>query len=172
MLQTGILVEVVEVYTASPAPLLSNMVVDCSPTDNITITCDCDIVVYLRLVTTRTQKEVTTESEYACAVKRLRGRLNVAIITEELMAVVKFDGWPEVSLELEGIRNNATGLGEQQMMDVIDEVVTSGLRNSVYDVNFQSVLTFPRFRRARQAPDRIIPVGYDSMPFTTDCSYN
>lgn len=162
-LETGILVEVVEVYTASPAPLLSNMVVDCSPTDNITITCDCDIVVYLRLVTTRTQKEVTTESEYACAVKRLRGRLNVAIITEELMAVVKFDGWPEVSLELEGIRNNATGLGEQQMMDVIDEVVTSGLRNSVYDVNFQSVLTFPRFRRARQAPDRIIPVGYDSM---------
>lgn len=162
-LETGILVEVVEVYAASPAPLLSNMVVDCSPTDNITITCDCDIVVYLRLVTTRTQKEVTTESEYACAVKRLRGRLNVAIITEELMAVVKFDGWPEVSLELEGIRNNATGLGEQQMMDVIDEVVTSGLRNSVYDVNFQPVLTFPRFRRARQAPDRIIPVGYDSM---------
>lgn len=34
-LQTGILVEVVEVYAASPAPLLSNMVVDCSPTDNI-----------------------------------------------------------------------------------------------------------------------------------------
>ncbi|XP_042877075.1 uncharacterized protein LOC122256440 isoform X4 [Penaeus japonicus] len=160
---TGILVEVAEVYKASPAPLFSNMVVDCSPTDNITITCDCDVTVYLRLLTTRTQKDVTTESEYACAVTRLRGRLNVAIITEELMAVVKFDGWPEVSLELEGIRNNAVGLDEQQMKDVIDEVITSALRNSVYDVNFQPVQTFPRFRRARQAPDRIIPVGYDSM---------
>lgn len=69
----------------------------------------------------------------------------------------------QVSLRLEGIRNNATGLDEQQMLEVIDEVLTSALRNSVLDVNFQSNKTFPKFRRARQAPDPIIPVGYDSM---------
>nr|XP_045620378.1 uncharacterized protein LOC123771715 [Procambarus clarkii] len=161
--ETGILVEVVEIYKSSPAPVLSNMVVDCSPTDNLTITCDCDATIYLRIVTTRTQGEKTTESEYACAVRPLRGRLNIAIITSELMAVVKFDGWPEVSLKLEGIRNNASGFDEQQMLDVIDEVLTSALRNSVLDVNFQSNKNFPRFRRARQVPDPIIPVGYDSM---------
>ncbi|XP_042225688.1 uncharacterized protein LOC121868805 isoform X1 [Homarus americanus] len=162
-LQTGILVEVVEVYKVTAAPTLSNMVVDCSPTDNVTITCDCDATIYLRIMTTRTQGETTTESEYACAVSTLRGRLNIASITSELMAVVKFDGWPEVALELEGIRNNSTGLNEQQMLDVVDEVLTSALRNSVLDVNFQSSKTFPKFRRARQVPDPIIPVGYDSM---------
>lgn len=49
------------------------------------------------------------------------------------------------------------------MLDVIDEVLTSALRNSVLEFNFQSNMTFPRFRRARQVPDPIIPVGYDSM---------
>ncbi|XP_071520419.1 uncharacterized protein [Panulirus ornatus] len=162
-IETGILVEVVEVLAPSQPPTLSNVVVDCSPTDNVTITCDCDATIYLRLVTTRTQGDKTTESEYACVVHPLRGRLNIAAITAELLAVVKFDGWPEVSLRLEGIRNNATGLDEQQMLEVIDEVLTSALRNSVLDVNFQSNKTFPKFRRARQAPDPIIPVGYDSM---------
>ncbi|KAK8735679.1 hypothetical protein OTU49_005262 [Cherax quadricarinatus] len=162
-LETGILVEVVEIYKTSPAPALYNMVVDCSPTDSMTITCDCDATIYLRLGTTRTQGDKTTESEYACAVRPLRGRLNIAAVAPELTAVVKFDGWPEVSLKLEGIRNNAVGLDEQQMLDVIDEVLTSALRNSVLDVSFQTNKTFPRFRRARQVPDPIIPVGYDSM---------
>ncbi|KAK4316805.1 hypothetical protein Pmani_012062 [Petrolisthes manimaculis] len=165
-IDTGILVEVVELLPATPAPVLSNMVVDCSPTDNVTITCDCDATVYLRLVTTRTQGESTTESEYACAIHPLRGRLNLAALTADLSAVVKFDGWPEnveVSLSLEGIRNNAKGLDEQQMLDVITEVLTSALRNSVLDIDFKPVLTFPKFRRSRQEPDRIIPVGYDSM---------
>ncbi|XP_066948807.1 uncharacterized protein [Macrobrachium rosenbergii] len=162
-LETGILVEVVEVYKSTPAPVLSNMVVDCSPSDNLTITCDCDTIAYIRLITTRTQGEETTESEYACAVSPLRGRLNIAVITEQLMAVVKFDGWPEVGIELEGIRNNATGLHEQSIVDVVTEVVTSAVRNSVLEMNFQNVSTFPRFRRARQAPDKIIPVGYDAM---------
>ncbi|XP_050736733.1 uncharacterized protein LOC127008574 isoform X1 [Eriocheir sinensis] len=162
-IDTGILVEVVELMKQTPAPVLSNMVVDCSPTDNVTITCDCDATLYLRIITTRTQGDQTTESEYACAVTPLRGRLNLAAVTAELLAVAKFDGWPEVSLKLEGIRNNSTGLNEQQMLDVIDEVLTSALRNSVLEFNFQPTLTFPRFRRARQAPDPIIPVGYDSM---------
>ncbi|XP_064121935.1 uncharacterized protein LOC135226386 [Macrobrachium nipponense] len=162
-LETGILVEVVEVYKSTPGPVLSNMVVDCTPSDNMTITCDCDAIAYIRLITTRTQGEETTESEYACVVNPLRGRLNIAIITEQLMTVVKFDGWPEVGIELEGIRNNATGLHEQSIVDVVTEVVTSAVRNSVLEMNFQNVSTFPRFRRARQAPDKIIPVGYDAM---------
>ncbi|XP_050736734.1 uncharacterized protein LOC127008574 isoform X2 [Eriocheir sinensis] len=166
-IDTGILVEVVELMKQTPAPVLSNMVVDCSPTDNVTITCDCDATLYLRIITTRTQGDQTTESEYACAVTPLRGRLNLAAVTAELLAVAKFDGWPEVSLKLEGIRNNSTGLNEQQMLDVIDEVLTSALRNSVLEFNFQPTLTFPRFRRARQAPDPIIPVGYDSMTTTS-----
>ncbi|MPC40096.1 hypothetical protein E2C01_033651 [Portunus trituberculatus] len=49
------------------------------------------------------------------------------------------------------------------MLDVINEVVSSALRNSVLEFNFQPNQTFPRFRRARQVPDPIIPVGYDSM---------
>ncbi|KAK8404481.1 hypothetical protein O3P69_007611 [Scylla paramamosain] len=162
-IETGILIEVVELMKQTPAPVLSNMVVDCSPTDNVTITCDCDATLYLRIITTRTQGDQTTESEYACAVTPLRGRLNIAAVTAELLAVAKFDGWPEVSLTLEGIRNNATGRDEQQMLDVINEVVSSALRNSVLEFNFQPNQTFPRFRRARQVPDPIIPVGYDSM---------
>ncbi|KAK7085840.1 hypothetical protein SK128_008475, partial [Halocaridina rubra] len=128
-----------------------------------TITCDCDATIYIRIITTRTQGEVTTESEYACAVRPIRGRLNIAAITEKLLAVVKFDGWPEVSITLEGIRNNATGLHEQSIIDVVSEVVASAVRNAVLDLNLENVSTFPRFRRARQAPDKIIPVGYDSM---------
>uniref|UniRef100_A0A0N7ZB38 Phorbol-ester/DAG-type domain-containing protein n=1 Tax=Scylla olivacea TaxID=85551 RepID=A0A0N7ZB38_SCYOL len=166
-IETGILIEVVELMKQTPAPTLSNMVVDCSPTDNVTITCDCDATLYLRIITTRTQGDRTTESEYACAVTPLRGRLNIAAVTAELLAVAKFDGWPEVSLTLEGIRNNATGRDEQQMLDVINEVVSSALRNSVLEFNFQPNQTFPRFRRARQVPDPIIPVGYDSMSTTS-----
>ena len=61
-----------------------------------TITCDCDATLYLRIITTRTQGDKTTESEYACAVTPLLGRLNIATVTAELLAVAKFDGWPEV----------------------------------------------------------------------------
>ncbi|XP_068240438.1 uncharacterized protein [Palaemon carinicauda] len=153
----------VEVYKVTQAPILSNMVVDCAPNDNMTITCDCETTVYVRLITTRTQGDVTTESEYACCINPILGRLNIAVITEQLIAVVKFDGWPEVGVELEGIRNNLTGLHEQSIVDVVSEVVTSAVRNSVLEMNFQNVSTFPRFRRARVAPDKIIPVGYDAM---------
>ena len=39
---------------------------------------------------------------YATTVQQLRGRVNVATLTRQAMAIGKFDGWPEVSAGTRG----------------------------------------------------------------------
>ena len=66
-------------------------------------------------------------------------------------------------LEFEGIRNNSSGLDEEQMQEVIDEVMAGALRNVSLKLDFSSRKNFPRFTRARNLPDQVMPVGYDSL---------
>ena len=66
-------------------------------------------------------------------------------------------------MELEGIRNNEVGLGEKELQEVIKEVVALSIRNMHLDLNLTSEKSFPRFKRARDLPDKVLPVGYDSM---------
>ncbi|KAB7498510.1 hypothetical protein Anas_07936 [Armadillidium nasatum] len=140
-----------------------NIIVDCSPTDDMTVTCDMETDLYMRVQTTRTQRDVTTESEYACAVRPLRGRLNVSLRTLQCVAFIKFDGWPEVKMEFEGLRNNAEGLDEYQLQEVLKEELTSALRKVTLELDFLSKKSFPRFMRERTLPETVIPVGYDAL---------
>ncbi|KAL7641563.1 UNVERIFIED_CONTAM: hypothetical protein RMT77_007436 [Armadillidium vulgare] len=162
-LETGVLIEVLEFYPQTPSPTLMNIIVDCSPTDDMTVTCDMETDLYMRVQTTRTQRDVTTESEYACAVRPLRGRLNVSLRTLQCVAFIKFDGWPEVKMEFEGLRNNAEGLDEYQLQEVLKEELTSALRKVTLELDFLSKKSFPRFMRERTLPETVIPVGYDAL---------
>ncbi|CAL4098950.1 unnamed protein product, partial [Meganyctiphanes norvegica] len=69
----------------------------------------------------------------------------------------------QVTLALEGLRNNSSGLDELTLQDVISELLTDALRNVVLTLHFTKIPNFPPFIRARQAPDRIVPIGYDAM---------
>ncbi|XP_018016760.1 uncharacterized protein LOC108673437 isoform X3 [Hyalella azteca] len=168
-LETGVLIEVVELLPATPSPVLRNIVVDCAADDSMSVTCDCETSLFLRVQTTRTHRDVTTESEYAAAVQPMRGRLNAAILPHACKTVIKFDGWPEVNIELEGIRNNEKGLGEKELQEVIKEVLSSAIRSMDLEVDLSTDASFPRFKRGRELPDTVVPVGYDSMvpSFTT-----
>ena len=68
-----------------------------------------------------------------------------------------------MSIELENIRNNEDGLGEKELQEVVKEVVTSAIRTMVLDINLEKDSSFPRFKRSRELPDKVMPVGYDSM---------
>ncbi|XP_018016758.1 uncharacterized protein LOC108673437 isoform X1 [Hyalella azteca] len=162
-LETGVLIEVVELLPATPSPVLRNIVVDCAADDSMSVTCDCETSLFLRVQTTRTHRDVTTESEYAAAVQPMRGRLNAAILPHACKTVIKFDGWPEVNIELEGIRNNEKGLGEKELQEVIKEVLSSAIRSMDLEVDLSTDASFPRFKRGRELPDTVVPVGYDSM---------
>ena len=69
----------------------------------------------------------------------------------------------QVEIDLEGIRNNEFGLGEKELQEVIKDVVSEAIRDMVLELNLKEDKSFPRFKRARELPDKVAPVGYDSM---------
>lgn len=63
-----------------------------------TITCDCDATPALQLKVFRQKSDKVEVSHYRVNVNRFRARISIIAITEKMIADVKCDGWPEVSV--------------------------------------------------------------------------
>ena len=49
------------------------------------------------LVTNGFKEDNEVETKIILKLERVKGRLNIAVLTRERIAISKFDGWPEVS---------------------------------------------------------------------------
>ncbi|CAG0879874.1 unnamed protein product [Cyprideis torosa] len=149
----GVLIEVEGRIEDIEAPTFQNLVLETGPCDSVTITCDTTVKGKLQAVAITSQGIKRT----AVFIKKLRGRLNVACIADEIMAIAKFDGWPEVELEVLPIDQNIP----EQIIDSIKDQLPSALRNAVVDLNFKHLLGFPRLIRTQSRTALAENVGPD-----------
>ncbi|XP_037069486.1 uncharacterized protein LOC119090852 isoform X2 [Pollicipes pollicipes] len=160
--EAGINLHFVDIRPDSERPDFSNVVVEPGPNDNMTITADALAQPRLTTRVTYQQDGETRSATYTTDVSVLRGRLNVATLTHQAMAVGKFDGWPEVQMQLElaDDKGRSSSLEEQIRQEGAREVVTGCLRGAVLDLNFAREPDFPPFVR-RQELERVRSLSRD-----------
>ncbi|KAF0292053.1 Regulator of G-protein signaling 7 [Amphibalanus amphitrite] len=160
--KAGINLHFVNIRPETERAEFSNVVVEHGPDDTMTITADASACPLLTTRVTYEQDGRTRSATYATTVQKLRGRINVAALTHQAMAIGKFDGWPEVQLLLEPTSDSgrSSALEEQIRQEGAREVVTGCLRDAVVDLNFGQEADFPPFVRTEE-PERVRSLSRD-----------
>ncbi|XP_043202448.1 uncharacterized protein LOC122370689 isoform X2 [Amphibalanus amphitrite] len=160
--EAGINLHFVNIRPETERAEFSNVVVEHGPDDTMTITADASACPLLTTRVTYEQDGRTRSATYATTVQKLRGRINVAALTHQAMAIGKFDGWPEVQLLLEPTSDSgrSSALEEQIRQEGAREVVTGCLRDAVVDLNFGQEADFPPFVRTEE-PERVRSLSRD-----------
>ncbi|XP_065563245.1 C2 domain-containing protein 2-like [Artemia franciscana] len=161
--ETGVLVEVTQVVFPE-TPNLQNIFVECSPADNVTVTCDVVANFIICVQTRLAQKDRSVLQDFRVKIEPLRARLNVAFTTEDTKCTAKFDGWPEITPKLVlATARETLPKDELQVQDIVLETLTAAVRRSTLNLTMMDYDEFPNFVRPLLPNEPILPVHYDSM---------
>jgi len=76
-------------------------------------------------------------------ISKLSGRLNTLLDTDEKLAVLKFDGWPEILVQVTSSSKSKSDAWDKNLTATISEALTSSIRNSVLEVECAGLKKFP-----------------------------
>ncbi|XP_017838529.2 uncharacterized protein LOC108596867 isoform X18 [Drosophila busckii] len=143
----GVAVEVVRVLPDSPAPGLNNIFCNCeehNPAEML-ITFDCDAMPVLQVKTFRQKTGKVETSHYKVTVSRFRARMSIPMNYNTLKGEMRVDGYPDVRIAMNSVGAiKAMDQDEQQLQNVISDILTTALRDTVYPVDFSIYSTCPR----------------------------
>ncbi|XP_036333245.1 uncharacterized protein LOC118744377 isoform X2 [Rhagoletis pomonella] len=147
MEEHGVAVEVVRVLPDSPPPSLNNIFCNCdenNPSDML-ITFDCEAQPVLQVKTFRQKAGKIDTSHYKVTVSRFRGRMATAMNYNSLKGEMKVDGYPDIRVALNSVGAiKPIDQDEQQLQNVISEIISVALRDTLYPVDFSIYATCPR----------------------------
>ncbi|XP_017838533.2 uncharacterized protein LOC108596867 isoform X22 [Drosophila busckii] len=162
----GVAVEVVRVLPDSPAPGLNNIFCNCeehNPAEML-ITFDCDAMPVLQVKTFRQKTGKVETSHYKVTVSRFRARMSIPMNYNTLKGEMRVDGYPDVRIAMNSVGAiKAMDQDEQQLQNVISDILTTALRDTVYPVDFSIYSTCPRAEVEPIELPVIYPVHYDSL---------
>lgn len=143
----GVVVEIVRILPDSPPPTLSNIFcnsTEANPSDMV-ITCDCEATPILQVKAIRQKSGKVETSHYKLTVSRFRARLSITMSYITLKGEMKIEGYPDIRIAMNSVGAiKPMDQDEQQLQEVINEVITSALRNTTYPVDFSVYSTCPR----------------------------
>ncbi|XP_037914242.1 uncharacterized protein LOC119653574 isoform X7 [Hermetia illucens] len=168
----GVVVEIVRILPDSPPPTLSNIFcnsTEANPSDMV-ITCDCEATPILQVKAIRQKSGKVETSHYKLTVSRFRARLSITMSYITLKGEMKIEGYPDIRIAMNSVGAiKPMDQDEQQLQEVINEVITSALRNTTYPVDFSVYSTCPR--AIEMEPE--YPVNYPNYPMQYDSlAYN
>ncbi|XP_055853879.1 uncharacterized protein LOC129917777 isoform X13 [Episyrphus balteatus] len=143
----GVAVEIVRVLPDSPPPGLSNIFCNCdenNPADMVT-TFDVDAMPVLQVKTFRQKSGKVDTSHYKVTVSRFRARMTSNMNYNALKGDMRVEGYPDIRIAMNSVGAiKAIDQDEQQLQDVISEILTTALRETVYPCDFSIYSTCPR----------------------------
>ncbi|XP_037031575.1 uncharacterized protein LOC119071060 isoform X2 [Bradysia coprophila] len=164
---TGVAVEIVRVLPESPPPNLSNIYcesLDTQPSE-MTITLDCEATPVLQIKTFRQKAGKVETSHYKATISRIRARLSIALSYNTLKGDMRVEGFPDIRITLNSVGAIKTlDQDEKQLQEVINEILTTTIRDTIYPVDFSIYSTCPR--AVEMDPPEIpvnLPIHYDSL---------
>ncbi|XP_037031581.1 uncharacterized protein LOC119071060 isoform X7 [Bradysia coprophila] len=144
---TGVAVEIVRVLPESPPPNLSNIYcesLDTQPSE-MTITLDCEATPVLQIKTFRQKAGKVETSHYKATISRIRARLSIALSYNTLKGDMRVEGFPDIRITLNSVGAIKTlDQDEKQLQEVINEILTTTIRDTIYPVDFSIYSTCPR----------------------------
>ncbi|XP_055853876.1 uncharacterized protein LOC129917777 isoform X10 [Episyrphus balteatus] len=170
----GVAVEIVRVLPDSPPPGLSNIFCNCdenNPADMVT-TFDVDAMPVLQVKTFRQKSGKVDTSHYKVTVSRFRARMTSNMNYNALKGDMRVEGYPDIRIAMNSVGAiKAIDQDEQQLQDVISEILTTALRETVYPCDFSIYSTCPRAEIEVPEIPVILPVHYDSLAHNME-NYN
>ncbi|XP_055906547.1 uncharacterized protein LOC129941823 isoform X11 [Eupeodes corollae] len=170
----GVAVEIVRVLPDSPPPGLSNIFCNCdenNPADMVT-TFDVDAMPVLQVKTFRQKSGKVDTSHYKVTVSRFRARMTSNMNYNALKGDMRVEGYPDIRIAMNSVGAiKAIDQDEQQLQDVISEILTTALRETVYPCDFSIYSTCPRAEIETPEIPVILPVHYDSLAHNME-NYN
>ncbi|XP_037944766.1 uncharacterized protein LOC119677475 isoform X13 [Teleopsis dalmanni] len=169
--EQGVTVEVVRVLPDSPAPGLNNIFCDCNennPSDML-IAFDCDAMPVLQVKTFRQKSGKLETSHYKVTVSRFRARMTTAMNYNSLKGDMRVDGYPDVRIAMNSVGAiKPMDQDEQQLQEVISDMLTRALRDTIYPVDFSMYSTCPRAEIDPMDLSVMYPMHYDALAHNMD----
>ncbi|XP_055383433.1 uncharacterized protein LOC129613411 isoform X2 [Condylostylus longicornis] len=170
-LQHGVGIEIVRVLPDSPPPTLANLFCQANeqnPADMV-ITMDCDAQPILQVKAYRQKNGKVETSHYKVTVSRFRGRLSINQNYNTLKGDMRVEGFPDIRIAMNSVGHiKPIDQDEQQLQDVISEIVTHALRDSLYPVDFSIYATCPRAEIEIPEIPVNLPIHYDSLAYNME----
>jgi len=135
--EDGVSVEFVSMIE-SPTPSLTNLTVECLPSNNMVLSCDLSAHLAFLL---RTSSCI----DLVMNLDRIRARLAITFITAERLAIAKFEGWPDLKMRLNPTESLPNKLNSN-LADV-EDAVAEAIRGTQLSIKTDSFPGFPTFKR-------------------------
>ena len=114
-----------------------------------TITADLEASFVISLRSRRLVDGKSDVTDFTLEVERMRGRLNVAVLSRERLLIGKMDGWPDLKTRLSTAEEVVDSAEIRHLAELVRDLAVSAVRGCQTTVNMEDLdFVFPVFKRA------------------------